>query len=184
MLKPPFLPSISETQLTDIGITSFGYVSTAEIVFSEEVRRICAKNQCNRYGKTWACPPAVGTLEQCRQQCLAFSSALVFSAAYPLEDCFDIEGMRRGHVRFKQVCDRLYDMLDPPFLLLSNEGCNRCRQCTYPNAPCRFPERLFPSLEGYGILVYELAKSAGVPYNAGPNSVSYFGLLCYGQRTP
>ncbi|MBQ8638970.1 MAG: DUF2284 domain-containing protein [Lachnospiraceae bacterium] len=167
-----------ESKLECIGITSFGYVRTADLHFFEEIRAICAGNQCRNYGKTWACPPAVGTLEECRSQCLKFSSAMVFSASYPLEDSFDYEGMVHGHRQFKQVCDNLHEMLDFPHLLLSNEGCVRCQTCTYPNAPCRFPEKLFPSLEGYGILVSDLAKSAEMPYiKAG--HVTYFGLLCY-----
>lgn len=162
-----------------LGISSFGRICTSEIVFSEEVRSLCEQNRCRNYGKTWACPPAVGSFDQCRQKCLAYSNAFVFASVYPLEDSFDFEGMTRGHRQFKEVCDRLYRLLTPPFLLLSNEGCVRCAECTYPDAPCRFPEKLFPSLEGYGILVNRLAESAGIRYWAGPNTVTYFGLVCY-----
>lgn len=168
-----------EKKRKDIGITSFGVISTDKIVFSEEVRKICAGNQCRNYGKTWACPPAVGTFEECRDKCLQYSSAMVFASVYQLEDSFDFEGMQEGHREFKRVCDRLFDRIDFPCLLLSNEGCRRCQTCTYPDAPCRFPEKLFPSLEGHGILVNELAKSAGVPYIAGANTVSYFGMLYF-----
>ena len=134
---------------------------------------------CRNYGATWACPPAVGTLDECRARIRGFEHALVFSSVYALEDSFDFEGMRLGHREFKAVCDRLCGLLDGEFLLLSNEGCIRCTRCTYPDAPCRFPEKLFPSLEGFGIFVNELAALAGVPYKAGENTVSYFGLLCY-----
>ena len=87
--------------------------------------------------------------------------------------------MGRGHREFKELCDRLGESLERPFLLLSNEGCIRCKSCTYPDAPCRFPDKLYPSLEGYGILVTELAKKAGLNYNGGANTVSYFGMLCF-----
>jgi len=174
----PF-PDISPEKLLTLGVTAYGCISTKQIVFSEEVRRLCAGNQCRNFGKTWACPPAVGTVEECRKQCLQYSSALVFSSVYSLEDSFDFEGMSQGHRSFKSVCDNLYKQLKPPFLLLSNEGCLRCRVCTYPQAPCRFPEKLFPALEGYGILVKELAESAGMRYHNGANTVSFFGMLCY-----
>ena len=179
MRSSPFVTDLSGDELKLMGITSFGYIKTSEIVFSEEVRRICEGNQCRNYGKTWACPPAVGTFEECHSRCLSYSSALVFSSAYKLEDSFDLEGMAQGHRQFKAVCERLCERLAPPYLLLSNEGCVRCKTCTYPEYPCRFPERLFPSVEGYGILANELAKTAGIPYNSGTNSVSYFGLVCY-----
>jgi len=170
---------LSEEELRTLGITAYGVVDTGEIVFSEEVRTLCEGNLCRGYGKTWACPPAVGTVAECRERCLGYGQALVFSAVYELEDSFDFEGMQAGHREFKNVCDRLYERLTPPFLLLSNEGCARCRDCTYPNAPCRFPERLFPSLEGFGILVSDLAKSAGIRYINGTNTVTYFGMICF-----
>ena len=179
MRSSPFVTDISGDELKQMGITSFGYIKTSEIVFSEEVRHICEGNQCQNYGKTWACPPAVGTFEECRRRCLSYSSAFVFASTYKLEDSFDFDCMVQGHRQFKVVCDRLYEQLIPPFILLSNEGCIRCKTCTYPAHPCRFPNQLFPSLEGYGILVNKLAKTAGISYNPGTNSVSYFGLVCY-----
>ena len=182
MRKSPFVTDLSVDKLSQMGITSFGYIKTSEIVFSEEVRHICEGNRCRNYENTWACPPAVGTLEECRSRCLSFSSAFVFASAYKLEDSFDFDGMVQSHRQFKVVCDRLYEQLMHPFILLSNEGCIRCKNCTYPAYPCRFPDRLFPSLEGYGILVNELAKTAGIPYSTGANTVSYFGLVCYDKK--
>lgn len=67
----------------------------------------------------------------------------------------------------------------PSFLILSNEGCGRCERCTYPTAECRKPERLFPSLEGFGIHVAKLAESAKVKYINGENTVTYFGMLLF-----
>ena len=179
MRNTPFIEKLSDAEIRALGITVFGWIRTADIVFSMEVRALCAGNLCRNYKKTWACPPAVGSPEKCRADCLRYDRALVFSAVYPLEDSFDYDGMTAGHRRFKEVCDALYAHLAPPFLLLSNEGCRRCAACTYPDAPCRFPEMLFPSVEGYGILVSELAKSAGIRYTNGANTVTYFGMVCF-----
>lgn len=158
MRKTPFSKTVSDTELQSIGITASGYISTKDICFLPEIRKICENNQCGDYGKTWACPPAVGSFEECRLRCLTYNSAFVFASSYQLADSFDWEGMEHGHKEFKQVCDRLYHLMEQPFLLLSNEGCIRCTECTYPHSPCRFPEKLFPSVEGYGIVVSELAK--------------------------
>ncbi|MBQ9952361.1 MAG: DUF2284 domain-containing protein [Clostridia bacterium] len=165
--------------LFSVGVTSFGVISTASIEFSQDVRSYCEGNMCRSYGKTWACPPAVGTVDECREKVLAYRHALVFASVYPLEDSFDFEAMAEGHREFKRVCDRLAAHCSGDYLLLSNEGCVRCASCTYPDAPCRFPEKLFPSIEGFGVWVNRLAASAGISYNAGPNTVSYFGMLCY-----
>ena len=40
-------------------------------------------------------------------------------------------------------------------------------------------EMLFPSLEGFGIDVASLAAKAGLTYNGGENTVTYFGMLLY-----
>ena len=171
---------------TRIGIREYGVISVQQIPFSDEVRHLCEGNACRCYGTSWACPPAVGTVEECRARCSAYTQMLVFSACYPLEDSFDFEHMHAGLLEFKSVCDRLFDLACtaiPEFLLLSNESCFRCRHCTYPHAPCRHPDRLFPSLEGYGILVSKLASEAGIHYINGENTVSFFGGLLF-HRLP
>ena len=170
------------SELKEIGIQEYGLISTAEIPFEQEIRKICEDNACRLYAKTWACPPAVGTVKECRARCLAYKTAMVFNAVYHLEDSFDYEGMLQGHSAFKDLCDRLYERVKPQlhqFQLLSNDGCKRCKRCTYPSAPCRQPQRLFPSLEGFGIQVSKLAASAGIKYMHGENTVTYFGMLLY-----
>ena len=168
--------------LAVIGITEAGHIKPDELCFGEEIRKLCEGNVCRNYGASWACPPAVGPVEECRRRCLAYGDAMLFAAAYPLADSFDFEGMKAAHGLFKRVCDRLYFAAPEKtagFLLLSNEGCSRCESCTYPSAPCRMPDMLFPSLEGFGIYVNKAASSAGIRYINGPDTVTYFGLLLY-----
>ena len=172
---------LQKRNLRNIGIHQFGVISPTAIPFSTEVRDICHGNACRLYGTTWACPPAVGTVEECRARCLQYAAAMVFNAAYPLEDSFDYDGMMAGHRAFKELCDRLYDLAStqiPSFLLLSHEGCIRCKRCTYPSAACRMPDRLFPALEGFGIQVAQLARAAGLSYGTA-GAVTYFGMLLY-----
>lgn len=174
--------TIDSEQLTDIGISHFGFISTDQIPFLPQIREICEKNSCRSYGATWACPPAVGTFKECKEKCLSFDSAMVFNGVYPLEDSFDFEGMTAAHKAFKTVCDNLYGLVNAQmtdFLLLSNESCIRCEKCTYPDSPCRFPDILFPSIEGFGILVATLADAAKIAYINGRNTVTYFGMLLY-----
>ena len=173
---------ISPEEAASLGLWQCGLLPASEIPFSPEVRRLCRDNACRGYGATWACPPAAGSLEECRARCLSFRRIMVFNTRAPLEDSFDIDGMRAAMRSFKDVCDRLDTLVRPRlprFLLLSNEGCFRCGKCTYPAAPCRFPDRLHPAIEGYGILVGQLAKAAGLSYSGGPDTVVYFGGLLF-----
>lgn len=166
--------------------TECGYLTAEQRIFYPEVRAICAGNTCRNYAVTWACPPAVGTLEECREQVSRYEHMLLFSRRYDLEDSFDFEGMMEAMQDFKRQVDALHrsvDALLPEFLLLSNEGCGRCAVCTYPDAPCRFPQMLHPSLEGYGFMVSELAASTGMCYHHGANTVTYFGALLFQDRS-
>lgn len=165
------------------GFARFQVIPSHRVSFSQEVRRLCEQNACGQYGKSWACPPGVGTVEECKARCLAFTHVLVFSNFYPLEDSFDYEGMQRGHREFAKACREFSRLLPRGMrehsVLLSNEGCAHCAQCTYPDAPCRFPQELSPSVESYGIWVNLLAKEAGIPYHNGKDTVTYFGGIFF-----
>ncbi|MGN0478894.1 MAG: DUF2284 domain-containing protein [Hominenteromicrobium sp.] len=164
------------------GFSEAGFVDTSRLTFYPEIRRICEENACRCYGASWACPPAVGTLEACRGRVLQYDKMLLLSKKYTLEDSFDFEGMRAGLFDFKKTIDafdRKLRTLLTDYLLLSNEGCGKCAVCTYPHAPCRFPETLHHALEGYGFIVSELAKEAGIRCNNGADTVTYFGALLF-----
>lgn len=168
------------------GAHQWGVVAAGDIPFSGAVREACEQNVCRRYGTTWACPPAVGTVEQCRARCLEYDCLLVFTGLYRLEDSFDFEGMQAGHADFQAMCGRVAGGIKAQsgggaYPVLTNEGCARCAACTWPELPCRFPEQLQHSIEGYGILVSELAKKARVNYINGPNTVTYFGGVLFKQ---
>ncbi|MBR6781391.1 MAG: DUF2284 domain-containing protein, partial [Clostridia bacterium] len=58
-------------------------------------------------------------------------------------------------------------------------SCDLCEKCTYPDAPCRFPDRALTSVEANGIQVIELAKNIGINYNNGENTVTYFSMILF-----
>ena len=172
----------AEAAVMEAGFTECGSLSPRELRFHSEVRKICEGNSCRNYGASWACPPAVGTLEDCRARVERYGNMLLFTKKYAMESSFDFEAMGEGLQDFKKAVDRLHELVAPRLpdhLLLSNEGCGRCRKCTYPDAPCRFPDRLYHSLEGYGFVVNDLARAAHVRYNNGPNTVTFFGALLW-----
>lgn len=159
-----------------------GYIDIEKLKYHPEVRAICEDNMCRNYATSWACPPAIGTVAECMERVNQYDNMLLFSCRYELEDSFDFEGMAAGMLDFKKKADVFQGNLKcvlSDFLLLSNEGCGRCSECTYPDAPCRFPHLLHHSLEGYGFMVNELAIEAGIRYNNGANTVTYFGALLF-----
>lgn len=64
-------------------------------------------------------------------------------------------------------------------LTLSTEACAVCAHCSWPDAPCRHPDRMFPCVESHGIVVTDLAERAGVDFYAEGNLVTWFSLIFY-----
>ena len=163
-------------------IYEYKVIGTAEIPFSPAVVEACRRNVCGMYGKRWTCPPGVGTLDELERKVKAFPYAAVFTCKYDIEDSFDFEGMQEGQRQAKQVFDHVKGAMraaGETFLALGSGGCNLCESCTYPDAPCRFPDKAMPSVEACGVNVMQLAKQIGIKYNNGPNTVTYFGMILF-----
>ena len=74
-------------------IFEYRLLDTADIKVQERVRTIC-KQECERYGSTWACPPAVGELPECEKKIHSFPQAIFFSSVAEVSDmkrCFPHE---------------------------------------------------------------------------------------------
>ena len=166
----------------ELGIHQYAFLTTDCISFSDGVRKLCEANACGLYAKTWACPPGVGTYEECRDRILKYKNIFVFTTMHPLEDSYDFEGMTEGKKKHVTICGPIVDLFKGKYedlLILSAEGCDKCKTCTYPDAPCRFPDSLHPSIESYGVEVYKLAAAGKINYINGPNTVTYFGCIIY-----
>ena len=68
-----------EQQLCQLPVSQYAWIDPREIEFSERVRYVC-EHECPMYGTSWACPPAVGTVEACRIRVLSYPGALVFTS--------------------------------------------------------------------------------------------------------
>ena len=169
-----------EAQLCALPISQYAWVDPHEIEFSERIRYVC-EHECPMYGKSWACPPAVGSVEACKARVRAYSGALVFTSLSETADITDIQATlatRGPHEALtRQVRDILHQY-SPDVLTLSTESCAVCEHCAYPDAPCRHPERMFPCVESYGIVATALAEQNGIEFYNG-NLVTWFSVLCY-----
>ena len=178
------LSATVQKEILEAGFGESGVVPVRLLRFHREVRQCCEENRCGAYNTSWACPPAVGTLEECRERTERFAYLQLFSQAFLLEDSMDFDGMKRAMKEFKATVARLGKRMKsilPEARILSNESCGRCASCTWPDRPCRFPEELYHSLEGYGFNVSELAGQAGIRYMNGPSTVTFLGAVLYGR---
>ena len=154
----------------------------AKLEFLPEVREMCAAGRCQKYGTNWACPPACGTLEEMAEKAKHFSKGILIQTIGDVEDSFDFEAMaeisKQNETNFNRLVDALIDAGVDCWPMTAGT-CTRCKQCTYPDAPCRFPNKLFPSMEACGLVVSKVCSDAGVPYYYGSQKLAYTGCVLY-----
>ena len=151
-------------------------ISTADITFSPELRAACERNLCGKYKKSWTCPPATGPVENLKERILGFSKALVFTTKGDLEDSFDYEGMMETKDRHNRITSELHESFGKTNPVFGAGSCGVCESCAYPEE-CRFPDKIYFSIEAAGINVTDLSRAAGVRYNNGENTVTYFSMV-------
>lgn len=169
-----------EQQLLELPLFQYAFMSTDELVFTDRVRHIC-KEECPQYNTTWACPPAVGSVSECKANCLLYPEMLMISTVSEVEDIANIEqtlATRTDHEEITRQVAKLMKDQGCELRVLSTESCAICDTCTYPNAPCRHPELMFPCVESQGILVTELCEKYGMDFFNG-NIVTWVSLLLY-----
>ena len=171
-----------QRDIEQLPIHEYAFMNSANVFFLEEVRDICRQNKCGMYGSSWACPPAVGSVEECKARCLSYRHAFIFTTATKVKDRYDVKEWIQAGKEHEKLTDQVADIFrsyDAEALVLSTEGCLLCKTCTYPQAPCRFPDRIYPATEGYGIMVIEQAKFCNVKYNNGIDTITYFSMVFF-----
>ena len=166
------------------GATHTAMVEIGNIVFCESLRDMCAMNSCGHYAKCWVCPPAVGPVADWRARVESYDGGVIVQTVYQLEDSFDFEGMTAASEVHKCNYLAAVEAVRAGFafkeLLTLNAGsCSICATCTYPDAPCRFPDRAIVSVEACGIDVNNTLVSCGLKYNNGKATVSYVGMILF-----
>lgn len=154
---------------------------TGEIRFDPSFRVACESNACGFYGACWMCPPDVGDMQALIALARSYAHALVFQTVHSIEDSYDIEGMSRASKAHNHLIVRLRRALlreGVMCLALGAGACGGCGECAKKRGEaCRHPERAVIPLEAAGIDVVALAKTTGLPYINGKNTVTYFGAL-------
>ena len=169
-----------EQQLSALPLAQYGWIETAELEFSECIRRVC-EQECPMYSQTWACPPAVVTVEECRARCLSYPHALYLTTLTEVSDIANLEETLATRAPHEAITREALAILKPhvkDVMALSTEACAICEHCAYPDAPCRHPELMFPCVESHGIIVTALAEKEGIEFYGG-NLVTWFSLLLF-----
>ena len=158
------------------GFTEAAPLDVGTLEFLQDVRDMCNPNQCQKFGKVWSCPPACPSLEEMRETVRRYSRGILVQTVGQLEDSYDWDGIQDAAKRQSEHFIKLWDALEPLYPRLypmGTGGCSKCETCTYPDEPCRFPERMAPSMEACGLFVSKVCADNGMKYNYGPNTIAY-----------
>lgn len=164
----------------EIGFTGACALDPSILQFRQEVREMCAADKCRSYNKSWMCPPACGTLEEAAQKASGYKRGIIVQVTKNLEDDFDIDGMMEAEEDQKRFFYELTEKVReeyPDCLPMSTGACQICKECSYPDAPCRMPGKAMPSMEAYGLVVSDVCTKSGIPYYYGPHTLTYSGCI-------
>ena len=162
------------------GFSQAGELNIAALIFMPEVRGMCGADKCRSFGKNWRCPPACGTLEESAEKAAGYSYGIIVQTIGKMEDDFDYETIQETAEKHKINFGLLVDKLKGRYadvLPMGAGACTICEKCTYPDAPCRFPDKAITAMEAYGLWVSKVCELSGIPYNNGKQTITY--TSCY-----
>ena len=166
----------------DCGFETVAELDVSTLKALPEVRDMCAVNTCGMYGRKWSCPPGCGEIDECAAKMKKYQHGILVQTVGDIEDSLDFEGImevKENHdTRYKECVLKLREELND-FLPLADGACTICDKCTYPDEPCRFPDKCLSSMEAFGLYVADVCKQNGVAYNYGPEKMCYSGCFLY-----
>ena len=150
----------------DSGFTHAVPLDTTTISLKQEVRDMC-KNGCQQYARRWSCPPGCGSLNELREMICHYKKGILVQTVTELEDEFDWDGMIKAQNRHQEHFHLFLEKLcafNPEFLPLGTGCCMICKTCSYPDAPCRFPQKRISSMEACGMVASEVCRQNHLNY--------------------
>ena len=76
---------ILEAALAELPLYTYQFITPDDLEFTDRVRWIC-QHECPMYGKTWACPPGVGSVAECEGKCRSYVNCLMISTVTEVND--------------------------------------------------------------------------------------------------
>ena len=171
-----------ESKLAELPLYIYDFIDPNELEFSSRIRWIC-EHECPMYGRSWACPPGVGTVDGCRGKCLGYENCLMISTIVEVRDITNIDETLATRPEHEEVTNQVGAILEEmgvkPYIL-STEACAICERCAILDGePCRFPEKMHPCVESHGINVVPMLEKRGLEFQFGANVVTWISLLFY-----
>ena len=174
--------ALLEEQLAQLPLYIYQFFDPGKLEFSDRIRWIC-QHECPMYGKSWACPPGVGSVASCRKKCMDYKNCLMISTIAEVSDITNIEetlATRPEHEHITNQVGALMKAQGVTPYILSTEACALCPSCAIEEGlPCRMPDKMHPCVESHGINVVPILEECGLEFQFGENVVTWISLLFY-----
>ena len=173
-----------ECALSELPLYTYFYIDPSTLEFSDRIRWIC-ENECPRFGQSWACPPGVGSVEECKKRCLGYANCLVVGTITESDDISNIQSTLSTRFAHEEITNHIRDLMrqqnvDP--YILSTDSCSICETCTCPEGkPCRHPDKMHPCIESHGINVIPTLEENGLEFQYGDNMITWYSLLFFNE---
>lgn len=169
----------------DFGADRAALIAPSQLVCSDRFRAYCEDNVCGFYGKCWSCPPDIGDINVLIAQLRTFDHIVMYQVISPVKGYSDTEGMNAAGEKLSEISQKLQiflrTFLKKPFLHLGG-SCHLCPECAkIINEPCRYPDKMLPSLSAYGVDVCKTCEGTSLAYWNGENTVTNFGMVLFNE---
>ena len=154
MERKPLLPEGNPLDIASSNpqVEDARLLSARDIPVQEWVREACSS--CKYYGKSWSCPPGVGSPEQARRTISSYSRAIFIR----FKSSRDRKPLERAVL---DIESSLKKAGFPKALGFFPSPCTACPECSYPG-PCPRPELSRPTGESWGIDLMDTSVRAGL----------------------
>jgi len=160
----------------ECGFTHYANLDVDTLEFQQEIRDMCNPEQCNRYDKSWSCPPACATLDEIRARVMEYKTGILVQTVGEIEDSLDWDGIMDAGRQHKENFGRMKAVIKekhPTVFAMGAGECKVCNECTYPDNPCRYPDEMETSMEACGLFVSKVCSDNDLDYNYGSEAIAF-----------
>lgn len=168
----------------DAGFTAAKPLDMQSLTFYTDTLQYCEQNLCGKYGSNWSCPPHSTTPQEMEALKDNFEAGVIVQTRGLLEYEDDAEGIdlvRNTHNRaFYPFVDKMRSLYGK-VTAMSSGGCRVCKECSFPDEPCRYPEKKISSVSAYGVHVDEICEASGIDYeyHRDDRQLSFIGVILF-----
>ena len=127
---------IIEEFIYDYPVCEFYHITKDDLVFSDKVRYIC-EHECDHYNKSWACPPVIGSIEECMKECDEYDNVFLFTTVAEVADPLNLTETLEAKGNHEKVTRDILKEFKSRFnkAMALSTGCMICKKCAFLYQP-------------------------------------------------